>query len=232
VAKNEYAVIYSDSTRITATTFNELYRFCERKELALNRIESVDGLVFLHLQAYDKMKVKKSTGVKTVDADEFNSLALRMSKHSLKESVKAYHDIQEEKKGKYLVQENNAPERLKNGKKYKLAGKFKATGERELLRRLIRERGARSEISGEPLIIDEKHPFWHWQLIHIVPKSIAEEFRLREDNVLLGSCSEHDTQTRNPSKTKLDPRWNKFWERYDKLRIEYEQSFRKFKIKL
>ncbi len=82
------------------------------------------------------------------------------------------------------------------------------------------ERVHRSEVSGEPLL-PKGHPMWHWQFMHCAPKSIYNKFRLRKDNIVLGTPDEHILQTRTPWKTKKDTRWDFFWEKYDKMKSEY-----------
>lgn len=96
--------------------------------------------------------------------------------------------------------------------------------EKEVMLKIWAERPHVSEISGEPLIENIKHKLFWNQFMHCVPKSIYKRFRTREDNIFLGTVDEHITQTRRVWLTTNDPRWNKFWERYDELKREYHSG--------
>jgi restriction endonuclease S subunit len=106
----------------------------------------------------------------------------------------------------------------RNADKPKPVKKRRVTGERALFREIIAERGARSEISGDPLITDENNKFWVNQFMHVLPKSNYPEFRLMKENIFLGTKDEHDVQTRRPDKIKNSPKWAAFFKRYDELR--------------
>ncbi|HRG29357.1 MAG TPA: hypothetical protein PLJ00_15775 [Chitinophagales bacterium] len=99
--------------------------------------------------------------------------------------------------------------------------KRKITGERALFREIIAERGARSEISGEPLITDENNKFWVNQFLHILPKSNYPECRLLKENIMLGTKEEHDVQTKRPDKIKNSPKWAVFFAKYEELRMRF-----------
>ena len=98
--------------------------------------------------------------------------------------------------------------------------KKKETGELEVFREIFKERGGRSEISGAPLY-PEGHKLFHWQFMHVCPKSIHSKLRLDKRNIMLGTVNEHLLQTNQPHKTKDDPKWAKFWERYEELSERY-----------
>lgn len=224
-------MLYFDNTRLTSDRLHELIKFCEHKRLPETIILCEGSTVFAHIQGYHVKVVSRSTGIRTISASDFNDIVLKMGKTEFKHGLQAYHDTKQEKLISYAKSGVEPVIRSKNGRKYQQV-KWKpkeATGERELLRKLLIERGARSEISGEPLITDENHPNWTWQLLHCVPKSLAEQFRLREDNVFLGTTSEHQLQTNRESECRKDPKWRVFFETQYRLRQEYERRFAKTK---
>lgn len=225
-------MIYFDGTRITADTFRELFRFCEKKRIPEYLIESVGGMVICHLQVVRyKQIVSRSTGVKSVDADEFNSVALQMSKTDLKNAIKAYRDVQTEKTALHSQIDEDVPKRAVNGKKYVKVNWRKPTGERDLFLSIADERRGsdgilRSEIDGSVLIDNPNHPLWVSQFMHCVPKSLCPDFRLRKDNIFLGTVSQHKLQTDFPDKCKQDIKWAKFFQKQAELREEYELKFK------
>jgi|JI10StandDraft_1071094.scaffolds.fasta_scaffold319375_5 hypothetical protein len=226
-------MIFYDGTRITAGTFRELFRFCEKKRIPEYLVESVSGMVICHLQvAKYKQIVSRSTGVKSVDADEFNDVVLKMSKTDLKNAIQAYRDVQIEKTALHSQIDTSVPKRAVNGKKYVQVKWRKPTGERELFLSIAEERRGedgilRSEIDGSALIDNPNHHLWVNQFLHCVPKSLCPDFRLRKDNIFLGTVSQHRLQTDFPDKCKQDSRWDAFFKKQSELRQEYELKFKK-----
>ncbi len=92
------------------------------------------------------------------------------------------------------------------GKGKGLKKRRKVTGEVNTLDRLIRERGALSEISGEPLV-EKGHERYHWQLFHILGKGEYPELRLYDANLLLSTWQEQDAWTRRKWELKDKPTW-------------------------
>lgn len=97
------------------------------------------------------------------------------------------------------------------------------SGEANLFAEIWAERSHKSQISGKPLL-PKGHPMWHWQFMHIVPKSVYSRLRLDKRNIVLGTVDEHIIQTARPDKTKDKPEWKAFWETYDRLKEEYHGS--------
>ena len=82
----------------------------------------------------------------------------------------------------------------------------KPTGEINTLDRLIKERGAFSEISGERL--DTKGSArYHWQIFHVLGKGEYPELRLDPENILLCTPAEQDAWTCRKWTLKNSPIW-------------------------
>ena len=172
-------MIYFDGTRITADTFRELFRFCEKKRIPEYLIESVGGMVICHLQVVRyKQIVSHSTGVKNVDADEFNSAALQMSKTDLKNAIQAYHDVKMVKTEQYTRIDEDVPKRAVNGKKYVKVNWRKPTGERDLFLGLWNSRERKCVWCGKYL-----YEFNVGYFDHIKVKSVYPELRLEPENI-------------------------------------------------
>lgn len=172
-------MIYNDGTRITADTFRELFRFCEKKRIPEYLIESVGGMVICHLQVVRyKQIVSHSTGVKNVDADEFNSAALQMSKTDLKNAIQAYRDVQTEKTALHSQIDEDVPKRAVNGKKYVKVNWRKPTGERDLFLGLWNSRERKCVWCGKYL-----YEFNVGYFDHIKVKSVYPELRLEPENI-------------------------------------------------
>lgn len=173
-------MLYFDGTRITADTFRELFRFCEKKRIPEYLIESVGGMVICHLQVVRyKQIVSHSTGVKNVDADEFNSAALQMSKTDLKNAIKAYRDVQTEKTALHSQIDEDVPKRAVNGKKYVQVKWRKPTGERDLFLEIYNERPHVCEYCGKNI-----YGFSVANYHHVKPKSTHPELRLEKSNIV------------------------------------------------
>lgn len=82
----------------------------------------------------------------------------------------------------------------------------KPTGEINTLDRLIKERGAFSEISGERLV-GKDHPRYHWQVFHILGKGEYPDYRLDPENILLTTWQEQDAWTQRKWTLKNNPMW-------------------------
>ena len=96
---------------------------------------------------------------------------------------------------------------MEDGTFHKKFGKVrKATGEINTLDRLIRERGAFSEISGEPLV-GKDHPRYHWQVFHVLGKGEYPELRLTDENLLLTTWQEQDAWTQRKWTLKENKMW-------------------------
>lgn len=67
----------------------------------------------------------------------------------------------------------------------------------ELFNHIWETREHVSELSGEQLL-HKGHPQWHWQFLHILPKGSYPAFKLREDNIILGTIKEHENQESIP----------------------------------
>ena len=72
---------------------------------------------------------------------------------------------------------------------------LKGRSEMDVFLEIWEEREHKSELTGEPLL-PKGHAKWHWQMLHILPKSRFPELRLDKDNILLGLPEEHDHQDR------------------------------------
>lgn len=226
-------MLYYDHSRLTGDSFYELISFCEKKFIPATLLQVESGICYAYVAQFKKV-IERSSGVKIVDADEFMRLGLEMeSEYALQESNKAYHEAKLKKMIKDTSLEKESLKTSKNGTKWVKIGSYKkeATGERALFLEIFEERRGkdglvRSEISGTVLIQNSYHPMWVSQFLHCVPKSIAEGYRLRKDNIFLASILEHRLQTEYPSKCKQDSKWNEFYERYDKLKSEYEKELK------
>jgi len=82
----------------------------------------------------------------------------------------------------------------------------KPTGEINTLDRLIKERGAFSEISGERLV-GKDHPRYHWQVFHILGKGEYPDYRLDPENILLTTWQEQEAWTQRKWTLKNNPTW-------------------------
>lgn len=108
----------------------------------------------------------------------------------------------------------------KNKRVKKISYAKKATGELELFYEIIAERGPHSEISGEYIV--DPGPI---NFMHLLPKSTHRAFRLNKDNIIIGTAEEHHVfDCTSKLKLRLDPKWDKVFEKIDKLREEYKLS--------
>lgn len=98
--------------------------------------------------------------------------------------------------------------------------KFKPTGEKKIFLEIWAQREHVSEISGKTLLPPE-HPQFHWQFLHILSKGTYPSYRLRKENIVMGTVDEHRLQTIKPNYTKSLPEWKSFWEKYEQLKQEY-----------
>lgn len=213
-------MIYYDKFRVTAKSYYELRNFCDRNNINPSGIVSEGGIVFVHLNTYGQKIADRSSGVKHVTASEFNTFGLKLGTLDLKDAGIAYEEHKSSKKG--LEHEIH----IKNGKKFEKVWSGTATGELDLFKQIANERCSadgilRSEISGAPLIQDPNHYLYVNQFMHILPKSLYGKFRLRKDNIVLGTYEEHNQQTRNPGKCKLDKNWAAFYKKEAELKQEY-----------
>lgn len=226
-------MLYYDYSRLTANNFYELISFCEKKAIPSTLFQVESGICYAYVAQFKRI-IEKSSGVKIVDADEFMRFGLEMeSEYALQEANKAYHESKQRKMIQDSTLVKEGLKTSKKGKKWVKVGSYKkeATGEHALFLEIFEERRGkdglvRSEISGTVLIQNSSHPMWVSQFLHCVPKSVAEGYRLRKDNIFLGTISEHRLQTEFPSKCKQDSRWNEFYERYEKLKKDYEKTLK------
>jgi hypothetical protein len=100
--------------------------------------------------------------------------------------------------------------------------RHKVTGEVNTLDRLIRERGAVSEISGEPLV-EKGHERYHWQLFHVLGKGEYPELRLFDGNLLLSTWQEQDQWTRRKWELKDKPTWAHVFAMEETLKYDARQ---------
>lgn len=115
---------------------------------------------------------------------------------------------------------------LRPGKPMKRTGfkrVYKATGERALFEALYRQRGGRSEVSGQQLL-PPAHERFHAQGSHLLPKGTHPELRLEPDNIVMITAAEHDQWHQFGDKSKLleaDLRWKDVVERYQRLKLKH-----------
>lgn len=69
--------------------------------------------------------------------------------------------------------------------------KFK--NQTELFNYIWETREHKSELSGEPLL-PKGHFQWHWQFLHVLPKGAYPYYKLRPENIILGTIKEHEHQ--------------------------------------
>lgn len=72
---------------------------------------------------------------------------------------------------------------------------LKGRSEMDVFLEIWDEREHISELTGKPLL-PKGDAKWHFQFLHILPKSRFPELRLDKDNILLGLPEEHDHQDR------------------------------------
>ena len=104
----------------------------------------------------------------------------------------------------------------------------KATGERELFEEILEDRGARSEISDEPI-----YNIGPINFIHLLAKGQGRYplFKLNKDNIVIGTAEEHhEFDHGSQSKLREDPRWDWVFEKIEKLKREYKELEKKLKI--
>ena len=94
----------------------------------------------------------------------------------------------------------------------------KPTGEINTLDRLIKERGAFSEISGERLP-EKGDARYHWCLFHVLGKGEYPELRLDPENLLLCTPAEQDAWTRRKWTLKNNPTWAHVFAKEDALKL-------------
>jgi len=115
-----------------------------------------------------------------------------------------------------------SPKRLKaleDGTYHQQFGKTrKPTGEINTLERLIKERGAFSEISGERLV-GKEHPRYHWQVFHILGKGEYPDYRLDPENILLTTWQEQDAWTQRKWTLKNNPTWAHVFAKEEALKL-------------
>lgn len=68
----------------------------------------------------------------------------------------------------------------------------------------------KSEISGKPLV-EKGHMMYHWQFAHVLSKGAYPRYRLNEENIMLMTWEEHQSQEHYPE----------FQERKEKLKQQY-----------
>ncbi len=73
----------------------------------------------------------------------------------------------------------------------------KSTGELKLFKEIWEEREHKSELSGDPLF-EMNNPQWICQFLHILPKGTYPHYRLKKENIILGTVDEHKNQYSNP----------------------------------
>lgn len=97
----------------------------------------------------------------------------------------------------------------------------KKTGQLEIFSIIWEDREHISEVSGKPLL-PKRHPRWHWQFSHYLPKSHYRKFMLEKKNIFLCLPEEH-TEWGEKS-IKNDPKWKPFLEKYQELKQEYYEK--------
>lgn len=110
------------------------------------------------------------------------------------------------------------PEKVVKAKKG-LSYKKKPTGELPMFEKIWAERGPYSEINGEPL-----GAFNICYFIHILAKGKNKypEFKLLEENIVLGSLKQHHDYD-NARYRCVDPGWQKVFEKEAELKELYKE---------
>ncbi len=101
--------------------------------------------------------------------------------------------------------------------------KRKATGEWAFFQSQFAVSNKRSFISDIPLI-GELQPIW---CFHVLGKGAFVKFRLYDKNLVFTTAEEHIDWHSNMTRAMLlkkDSRWQKIFDLYDKLKIEYENG--------
>ena len=110
----------------------------------------------------------------------------------------------------------------KEGKKARVENRQvrKEQSELELFEEIYRERGARSEISGKPLL-PKGHPMWHWQFSHTLPDGTYKKMKYDKRNIVLMTWDEHQLWEFNAHKIKDKAEWQWVFMMRDSLKAEY-----------
>jgi hypothetical protein len=96
----------------------------------------------------------------------------------------------------------------------------KATGEWAVFMEIWKERGGKSEISGDRIY--QPRPI---NFMHVLGKGAYPRFRLRKDNIVIGTGDEHYSYDfGDVTKLRQDKRWSFVFEKFEKLKQEYYQS--------
>lgn len=126
----------------------------------------------------------------------------------------------EEFEVKYFCQSHCSPKCLAKHKNRLKRNKVpKSTGEGGLFMEIWIERPHVSFLSGEPLG-NVMRPIF---MSHLLPKGSYPKYRLEKKNIILMTAQEH-TDWHSQARTDLvkkDPRWQKIFDMYDKLKEEY-----------
>lgn len=105
-----------------------------------------------------------------------------------------------------------------------LSSKREPTGELEVFEWLYEHRAKGvSEISDKPLL-PPKHPMFHCQGSHILPKGAYGKYRLLKENIVMVTKEEHDEWEAEKDKEKLvdkNPQWRWVADMYYRLRLKY-----------
>ena len=64
----------------------------------------------------------------------------------------------------------------------------KETGELQMFKEIWEERPHVSELSGKPLL-PIGHFQWHWQFLHVLPKGSYPHYKLKKENIVLGTVN-------------------------------------------
>lgn len=115
---------------------------------------------------------------------------------------------------------------VKEAKRSRLKAKRKDRGEIRLAKKLYKDRGGVSDLSGLPLLPPD-HPLFHCQVSHILPKGSYGRIRTYPLNIMLVLYHEHRQweENRNPDDLiALDPRWRKWIELRDEMRLKYHTN--------
>lgn len=94
----------------------------------------------------------------------------------------------------------------------------KITGELELFRAIVRQRGSKSEVSGENI-----EDITVSSLAHILSKKMFPAYRLNPDNIIILTPDEHQELDQGSQEyLRTLPEWDFVFEKIEKLKEDYK----------
>lgn len=97
----------------------------------------------------------------------------------------------------------------------------KPTGELKLFKEIWDEREHKSEVDGWPIL-----KFDIWCFSHILPKGLYPKYRLKKENIILITASQHYDWGNCSYKLKELPEWKPVFELYETLKQKYNTEFK------